>query len=148
MSGEEWDIVKDLTNIQSATQLFGNNDITLAEVVKPNKNQKVTALYAKKIADRLLGIKVEVKFVTANGTSRVADYDRENKVLRFNIGHPYLKQKFFDEPTGEKPTKLIIHELSHEDGGHIDYDYQEMQSTLGAKLTMLGRNEPSFFEVN
>jgi len=148
MSGDEWDIVKDLTNIQSATQLFGNNDITQAEVIQPNKNQKITALYAKKIADRLLDIKVKVKFVTANGTSRVADYDREDKILRFNVGHPYLKQKFFDEPTGEKPTKLIIHELSHEDGGHIDYDYQEMQSTLGAKLTMLGRNEPSFFKVN
>ena len=148
MSAEEWSIIKDKIDIESATQMFGDKDLVLAEVIEPNKNQKITALYAKKIAKRILGIKIDVKFVSANGIDTVADYDRIDKILRFNVLHPYLKNGFFDKPTDEKPTKLIIHELSHEDGGHIDYNYQEMQSTLGAKLTMLGRNEPNFFKVN
>jgi len=146
MSKEEWSIVKDKIEIESASQMFGDNNFALAEVVKPNKQQMETALYAKRIADRILGIKVDVKFIKANGTSTAADYDRVNRILRFNVGR--LPSDFFDKPISSHTTDLIIHEIAHEEGTHTDRTYLDLCTKLGAELTMLALKEPQFFEVN
>jgi len=114
--------------------------------VKPNNSMTQTALYAKRIADRILGIKVDVKFIKANGASTIADYDRENKILRFNVGR--LPSNFFDKPISSRTTDLIIHEIAHEEGTHTDRTYLDLCTRLGAELTMLALREPKFFKVN
>lgn len=151
MSKEEWSNVKEQTDIQSTSQLFGHNEIAAGKVVTDvTTNMKQFVTYAKNIGNKLLGINIKVIFVDVPDCVTIADYNREAKVFRVNIGHKYIRKGFFDKPISDITTKLIIHELSHEEGkklGHIDYTYQEMQSTLGAKLTMLALKEPEFFEV-
>jgi len=148
MSKDEWASIKDKIKIDSTSELFGHNGLVEAELVNPSNCMTQTALYTKNIASRILNIKVDVKFVNAPQTNTVADYDRMNRVFRYNVGHPFLKNGFFDKPVSKKTTELIIHELAHEDGGHIDYSYQEKCCEIGAKLSMLALKEPEFFKVN
>lgn len=145
MSKDEWSSIKDKLNIASSSQLFGHDEFTNAEVVTPTNRMIQTALYTKNIASRILNIKVDIKFVTAHETNVLADYSRTDKVLRFNVAT--LPKNFFDNPISAKVTQLIIHELAHEHGGHIDYTYQEMCCLIGAKLVELALEEPNFFEM-
>ena len=145
MSKEEWAIIKDKVDIESSTQLFGHNALAEAEVVKPSNCMTQTALYTKNIASRILGIKVDIKFVKSAESNVAADYSRTDKVLRFNVAR--LPKSFFENPVSSQTTELIIHELAHEDGGHIDYSYQEKCCEIGAKLSMLALKEPEFFKV-
>ena len=146
MSKEEWAIIKDKVDIESSTQLFGHNALAEAEIVKPSNCMTQTALYTKNIASRILGIKVDIKFVKSAESNVAADYSRTDKVLRFNVAR--LPKTFFENPVSDTTTELIIHELAHEDGGHIDYSYQEKCCEIGAKLSMLALKEPKFFEVS
>jgi len=148
MSKEEWASIKDKINIASTTELFGHDELVEAEAVTPSNCMTQTALYTKNIASRILNIKVDVKFVNAPNTAVMADYSRTDRILRFNVGHPLMKNGFFDKPVSKKTTQLIIHELAHEDGGHIDYSYQDKCCEIGAKLSMLALEDPKFFEVN
>jgi len=145
MSKEEWSIVKDMTDIESASQLFGNNELALAEVIRPVPAMICTALYGKKIASRILNIRIKVKFVNSPTSDTLADYNKEDKTLRFNVGK--LPKNFFTPPISNITTEILIHELAHEDGGHIDYSYQSMQCKIGAELTILALKEPEFFKV-
>jgi len=135
--------VKEATNIESTSSLFGHNEFSTAEVIEPTIPMTQTALYTKDIAKRILNIKVDIKFVRAPLSNVLADYNRVAKIMRFNVSK--LPRNFFDNPVSAQTTKLIIHELSHEDGTHTDYSYQEMQSTIGAELIMLALREPQFF---
>lgn len=142
LSKEEWDQIKSKNEIQSVSQIYDTQAMVAENPIEPNAKQLLVAKYAIKVAKRLLGIDITVRFVDNKGVRTAAQYG--NKTLTFNVGHPLLQNDFFDTSVNERTTKLIIHELSHENGsdenglGHIDYEYQELQSTLGAKIAMLG----------
>ena len=152
LSKEEWDQIKSKNDIQSVSQIYDSKTLVAANEIEPNAKQLLVAKYAIKVAKRLLGIDITVRFVDNRGVKTAAQYG--NRTLTFNVGHPWLQNGFFDTPVNIQNTKFIIHELSHEKGsdkdglGHIDYEYQELQSTLGANLVILMRDEPEFFEVN
>lgn len=152
LSKEEWDQIKSKNEIQSVSQIYDSKTLVEAKPIEPNAKQLLVAKYAIKVAKRLLGIDITVRFVDNKDSKTAAQYG--SRILTFNVGHPWLQNGFFDTPVNERNTKIIIHELSHEDGsgpnglGHIDYDYQDLQSTLGAKLVILMRDEPEFFRVN
>lgn len=146
MSKDEWSNAKAKINIESTSSLFGHNALEIAKPVVPTNCMTQTASYTKRIALRILSIKVDVKFVNAPNASVLADYNSSTKTLRFNIGR--LPKNFFDNPVSEKTTDLIIHELGHENGWHIEKGYHELITEIGAKLTMLALKEPKFFEVN
>ena len=146
MTKEEWAIVKEATGIESATSLFGDSVIALAEAVPPNDSQAKTSLYAQKIAKRLLNIDITVTFIKVDGSNVLADYNSGTKELRFNLSN--LGNGFFAEPISAKTTDLIIHELAHENGLHAEKSYLNTITKMGGQLTMLALREPAFFEVN
>lgn len=143
LSKDEWSSIKDKMNIQSTSSLFGTDAFDVGKKIKPNTNQKLTAQFAKEIAKRLLQINIDVAFVEASNTNILADYGGQR--LRFNVGK--LPKSFFDNPKSKDVVELIIHELAHELGGHIDYNYQEMCCHLGAELVNIALREPDFFDV-
>lgn len=146
MSRDEWSNIKSSIDIDSTSSLFGHKVLELAKSVNPTNCMTQTASYAKAIALRILGIKINVKFVSAPSASVVADYNNSSKVLRFNAGR--LPKNFFDKPVSVKTTDLIIHELGHQNGWHVEKGYHELLTEIGAKLTMLALENPKFFEVN
>ena len=144
LSKEEWNHLKETVDIQSSTALFGDSNLELAKPVEPNLKQKQVGEYAKKIAKRILDIDITVKYVDNPKASMLACYG--GRVLTFNVGK--LNNGFFDKPISIRTTDLIIHELGHENGWHVEYDYHQLLTKLGAELTILALNEPEFFEVN
>ena len=62
--------------------------------------------------------------------------------LTFNVSR---LNGFFNEPLHHRTLDLILHELGHEAGHHIEESYHKLITELGAKLTMLALKEPDFF---
>jgi hypothetical protein len=144
LSKEEWANIRESVNIESSTALFGDTNLTHAKKIEPNDNQKLVAKYAQKIAKRILDIDIKVDFVENKSTPILACYG--SRRLTFNVGR--LNNGFFDEPICVKTLDLIIHELGHEDGWHVEYDYHQLLTKLGAELTVLALKEPDFFKVS
>jgi hypothetical protein len=144
LSKEEWERVKPATDVKSTTQLFNSRDLMESKPLDPNSNMAKTASYARRIAKRLMGIDIKVVFVNAPQSNVLACYG--NRTLTFNKGK--LGRHFFDKPISKETTDLIIHELGHENGWHVEIEYHKLLTKLGAELTMLALTEPEFFEAN
>lgn len=144
LSKEEWSKIKEHTNIQSTTQLFGENHFALAKNVAPTENMKIVKQLVKKIAKRILNIDVTVQFVDTKKATTLADYNRTNHTLRFNVGR--LPKNFFDNPISVSVIDLIIHELGHEQESMVEY--HKLLTKIGANLTFIAFKEPKFFEVD
>ena len=144
MSADEWERVRELGMVESSTALFGNTNLEAAQRVEPSQEQKRVGEYAKRIAKRILKIDIKVHFVSNPKAPMLACYG--NRTLTFNVGR--LNNGFFDKTVSKVTTDLIIHELGHENGWHVEYDYHQLLTRLGAELTMLALTEPEFFKVN
>ena len=57
-----------------------------------------------------------------------------------------MQKDFFDEITSEN-LNLIIHELGHENGLHVESSYHQLLSELGAKLIIKALINPEYFEL-
>jgi hypothetical protein len=143
MSAEEWARVHEIEGVQSSTEMFGDSNLEAAKHIEPTPQQKLVGEYAKRIAKRILHIDIKVQFVDNAKASMLACYGNRN--LTFNVGR--LNNGWFDDPLNPKVLSLLIHELGHEAGWHVEYDYHELLTRLGAELTMLALTEPKFFEV-
>jgi len=143
MSKEEWAKVKEFGLINSSTEQFGSQGYVDAEIVEPNENQRKFAKLSKKIAKEFLDVNLTVLFVKAGGTNTNADYG--NQTVRFNLSR--LGNGFFDT-INWKNLRLLIHELGHEKGGHIEHEYHYAITKLGGQLVVKALEEPSWFEVN
>ena len=144
LSKEEWSQIKDNTSIQSSSQLFGESGWVLAKLVQPTRQMLIVQKVAQTLAKRILNIDITVKFVDAKTATTVADYSREGKILRFNVGR--LPKTFFDNPVSVPVLDLIYHELGHEKESMVEY--HKLLTRLGAEGTILALKEPQFFKVN
>ena len=143
MSKEEWQKVRELGLIKSTTEEFGSDAFATAKAVTPTPNQRRFALLSKKVAKEFLGINLDVVFIRCDRTNVRADYG--NHRLRFNLS--LLGNGFFDTVDWQN-LRLLIHELAHEHGGHLEHEYHYAMTKLGAQLTLKALEEPSWFEVN
>jgi len=141
LSKEEWARIKEATGIESVTQKFNSKDLRECQPMPVDSNMQAVASYAYRIAERILGIKIDVKFVNSPGNVTLASYG--NRTLIFNAGA--LGKSFFAKPICARTTDLIIHELGHEAGFHVEKSYHELLTKLGAELTMLALKDPDFF---
>jgi hypothetical protein len=138
LSKEEWENIRADGLMQSSSDLFGSDILRNAPEIQPDKNQVITAEYAKKIARYFLDSEIDVRFVKGGHTMVVAQYG--NKCLTFNVDR--LKG-FFDTPI--KTTSLILHELAHENGNHTEHSYHECLTGLAQDLVITALKEPGFF---
>ena len=110
-----------------------------AAPVEPTPDMLKYADLAKKIAQRIFGIEIEVKFAEWPGTVH-AQYG--NRTLTLNLK---LIPKEFFESLSLPLLDLTIHELAHEAGDHTQHTYHAACTQLGANLTMIALKEPDFF---
>jgi putative transposase len=113
-----------------------------SERIKPNENQKLVAKYAKKIAKKLLNIDITIIFVKCPEAGTVAQFG--NNTITFNVSK---LNGFFNDPVSAKTTDLILHELGHYAGNHVDKSYHELLTEMAGKLVMLALQEPEFFKL-
>jgi hypothetical protein len=141
MSREEWGNVKDNGLIQSSSDLFGTT-YENAPVMVPDDKQMIFASYAKRVAKRILGFDINVVFVNGSYSSALAQYG--NRELTVNVTK--AGKEFFKNPVSVTTTDLLIHELGHENGTHIEESYHQLLTKLGAELIFLALKEPQFFK--
>ena len=139
LSKDEWENVRNAEAVKSSSDLFPT-EFTNATPVEPSSGMLKYAEFAKKLAKRVFGISIEVKFVKGKGTA--AQYG--HRTLTLNLSN--LPKAFFD--TLSIPLiDLTIHELSHEHGNHTEHSYHQACTKLGAELTMIALKDPGFFNL-
>ncbi len=142
MSKEEWENVKGANLICSSSKLFGATFVEGEEVKELSENQMRVRKYAQKIAERLLKFGLKVVFVKSRG-DECASFG--NDTLTFNISR--LPKNFFNNPISAETTDLILHELGHKEGWHVEKSYHQAITKMAGELIMLALKEPAFFEV-
>jgi hypothetical protein len=142
LSKEEWANIRNAELMKSSSELFGMNSVSAPEV-EPTADMRKVAELAKKIAKKILGINISVRFVKHNQMV-TAQYDCTRKTVTFNTAK--LGSRFFKEPVSAPVLNLIIHEIAHHKGMHTEQAYHECLTKLGAELTMLALRDPLFFE--
>jgi hypothetical protein len=99
--------------------------------------------YAKGLAQRLLGVTIQVEFLESEKWTASAAYG--HKRLRFNVTK--LGAGWFDRGVTERVAELIIHELGHEiSGNHLSHDYHDGVCMLAARLQNAVLLEPEWFQ--
>ena len=111
-----------------------------ATPVEPTHNMFKYADFAKKIARKVFGIDIEVKFAEWPDTES-AKYSNRTLMLNLKV----VPKEFF-ESLSLPLLDLTIHELAHE-SDNTDYTYLQACTQLGAALTMIALTEPGFFGV-
>ena len=104
--------------------------------------------YADGLARALLGHGVLVTFASDITWPYAATYAKSALVggeLTFNVGK--LGHAFFELPLAAPAvTSLLLHELGHEFGHHLEASYHDGLCKLGSKLVDLALRQPEFFE--
>jgi len=130
--------------MKSTSELFGMNSVSAPEV-EPTDDMRKVAELAKKIAKKILGININVRFVK-HRQMVTAQYDSSNKTVTFNTAK--LGSKFFAEPVSAPVLNLLIHEIAHHGGSHTESGYHETLTKLGAELTIIALRDRSFFGLS
>lgn len=139
LSKKEWENIKCTEVIRTSTELFGAQSV-IGEMVEPNETMKKVVILTKKIAKECMNMTVDVKFAKWNGC--LAQYS--HRTIEFNVKK--LGKNFFNFPISEKVLDIIIHELAHEKGSHIDMTYQQALTRIGSKLIIIALSNPAFFK--
>lgn len=146
MSAEEWKNVRRNNVIESSSSAFGATPTDDWEQVKPDKNMLRVEDFIDRVANRLLGIQVKIRYIKSNSVSHRASYG--GKTITFNLTR--LPSDFFKlekDMVSSSLLGLIMHELAHERGMHYEHAYHECLTHMGSRLTFIMRDEPNFFKV-
>lgn len=142
MSKAEWAVTKAFDIIHSTSELFGTS-FTDADTVKPTEAMNKVGNYAKKIAKNMLDISIKTNFIKSKMSNVSATFNYETLILTFVVDK--LPSDFFDHPISRQTTSLIIHELGHYGGNHVESGYHDLITKLGSELTFKALENPEFF---
>lgn len=145
---ETFAIIRDHGLVKSVSELFPpprvSNDF---EVIKnPSTNYVRAAAFAAALAKKLLKLDIKVRVIDGKALSTLASWQRDSTtpVLTFNQAH--LGPSFFAKgPEDEEVMHLLIHEMAHQFGDHLEEKFDDAMSRLGAQIFVLARREPAFF---
>jgi len=99
--------------------------------------------YAKEVAVRLLACDIQVDVVSKATWPYSATYGPGH--LTFNVGR--LGRIWFEDGPRDAVDRLLIHEFGHHySSDHLSEQYHDAICKLGARLTQLAIDEPSFFQ--
>lgn len=138
LSKEEWTNVRKSETIKSSSDVFGSKT-TSAESCEVDANMLVVAELAKKIAQKCLGIDIQVEFAKWDGVA--AQYG--NRCLTFNV--KVLGKNFFNPSLSSQILDLILHEIGHEKGHHTEKNYHETLTKMAGELIMTAISDKNFF---
>jgi len=140
LSRPEWKNIRKVGAIRSSSTLFPTGFADDCEEVEKDENMIKVEELTKKIAKRCLGIGVNVRFFKWTGAN--AQYGLRS--LTFNVKG--LGKRFFDPPINNRVIDLILHELAHEKGHHVEASYQNCLTRMAGELIIIALNEPEFFK--
>ena len=161
LSAAEWENVRRVEAIPSSHALFPTSivDPSLVEEYPGEETwspgTRVIVAYSHLLAAALAeaGIfhgKVRVEVVSCPGADNRADFLEGH--LRFNVGRPNLMAVLDLIVPGvtalpDEAVALVLHELAHQDGGHLDHDYHKFLTAAGAVMRRLGHLDAEALKV-
>jgi hypothetical protein len=95
------------------------------------------ASLARFVAKETMGIEIVTTFSEAPWASTAACYG--GRTLSFNVSE--LGNRWFDPVCSQEQLDLLIHEIGHEHGHHLEMGYHEALTKIGAKLALMDPNE-------
>ncbi len=112
---------------------------------------KTVRQYSQELALRLMKVKLEVYFLNANGLN--ATYERDDEThgkIVFYVQSLEKRAKQERLPTwfdinNDDVTRLVIHELGHHSGHHLQNSYHEALCDLASQSVRLALKEPRFY---
>lgn len=133
MSKAEWAKMREAEAVPASSALFPTMSTadweTIPEESWKEGERKLAAL-TKRIADLGINKEVTVRFIRCTSGSNSAEYG--NHTLTYNVSR--LGRHWYGKNTLEDVTRLIIHELGHEYGGHLEERYYNGLARIGARL--------------
>jgi hypothetical protein len=143
MSKDEWDTIKANAPIDSTSEMFSKTFVNATTITNLTKDQMIVKRLAEKIAQKFIGVNINVVFLSSPSASVVADYG--DRTLRFNV--PKLPSGFFNNPLANPEVyDLLIHELGHHNGNHTEKGYHQLITKLAGQLIVEAQTNPAFFE--
>ena len=102
-----------------------------------------TETYAKMLAKELMGFDILIRFTMA-GCNFMACYGEKELTFNLNGG---CQEKWFENVGSVEMDDLLIHEFGHEYcSNHLNEDYYNALTKLGAKLKRLALERPELFQ--
>lgn len=135
MSADEWSRFREAGAVPSGTDVFGAGSYPETQVPEDEwtREQRYFAGLAQRVAEQAMGVSVTVRMYRSPKAPVQADYTALTRTLRFNLSHC---TKTFEAGIKEG-LALIIHELAHERGGHLERGYQDAICEIGAALAVM-----------
>lgn len=139
---DAWQNIREAEAIPSATAVAGQTATVSCESIPARDwtdGMRRVSRLTQDIADLTLGIPVSIRMIRSEATVR-ADYG--DRTVRYNITQ--LGERWFSPENLHDQIALIVHEIAHEHGGHLEMGYQEAKDRIAAKLAL---TDPGMFEV-
>lgn len=149
LSSGEWSAVKASGSALPAGQVTPSKPegIAPSEPFETTSGMLRVKSLANKLGFALLGVDIQVNFVSAPQASTVASFGY--LILTFNVGR--LGYRWFEpeHPGYQAPIlSLILHELGHYyEGDHLSEEYYRALTDLGARLAIIVARDPDFLET-
>lgn len=147
MGSNEWSRMKEDAQLVSSSKMFGMGTATDAEEIKKEEKHKNIEYMTKKIAAQLLNLNVTCSFFKSRQATVLAQYGNEH--ISFNVTK--IPGEWFEPDrkgyVSQEMLDLIIHELGHSEGMHVEHSYHNCLTRLGAKCTRKALYQPDFFKL-
>lgn len=133
LSKEEWGRAREAEAIPSSSALFPTKYGPYETIEEEDWTDEMhcVAELANDVARIGIGKAIAVKMIRAPGGTG-GDYG--HRTLRFNITK--LGKQWFRPENREEILRLIIHEIGHEYGGHLDAAYYNGLALIGARIAV------------
>ncbi len=133
-----WGHVREAGAVPSSSALFPTRTADAENVPWNEWTEEMHALadLTRRIAKLCLDRQVRVTFYTSTATCS-ADYT--SGTVNYNMSR--LGKAWLAAGNRERQLRLIIHELGHSFGGHLDEAYYKGLAKIGAKLALMDRSE-------
>lgn len=141
MSSATWANVRAADAVPPSSQLFGTKDVerTTVPEKKWTKDMRTVAEVTKRIAEETGCHHVTVQFFRSRST-RAAEYSSAPpRTVAFNL--QVLGGNWCHPSNLDQHVRLIVHELAHEAGGHLDAGYIRRLSEIASELFRLDRRK-------
>lgn len=136
MSRSAWANVKRAKAIPSSSNIFPTTAADSEDVKLEDWTPEMSdfAALVRRVAKLTVGVDAVVSIYKAPKATNTADYMRGGS---FGFNFSKLGRKWFAAENREQQLRLIVHELGHEFGGHLDESYYNGLARIGAKLALL-----------
>lgn len=141
LSKKEWARARETGSIVSTGQIFPTKYEESESIPRKEWSEDMERLarLTRVVAEKGAGLKVDVGFVTSKADAG-ATYGF--RTVTYNLSR--LGKRFLKPDNLRAQLRLIIHEIAHEWGNHIESGYYDGLAKIGAKLALI---DPKEFEV-